>query len=235
MRRLRAVLFDLDDTLIDRRASLVGYAPRFHRDFQERLQPTSVATVERQLLRADQGGYSQGRRPHTLVAELVWSRVPDAEELADHWQQHFPRYTVPRDGLADTLRSVRALGLRTGVVTNGAVADQAAKLERIPAREYLEAIVISESAGVDKPNARIFELALQELGVSADEAWFVGDHPLNDVVGAARAGLEPVWLRGSHRWPPAEPAPGRQIDALPELVKLLHEALAPEDAEPEPS
>jgi putative hydrolase of the HAD superfamily len=52
-------------------------------------------------------------------------------------------------------------------------------------------LVDSGDVGVDKPDPRIFHIALDALGVTADRAWYVGDTPLIDVVGARRAGVHP--------------------------------------------
>jgi putative hydrolase of the HAD superfamily len=58
--------------------------------------------------------------------------------------------------------------------------------------------MISEAVGVKKPDARIFAQALAAVGCRASQAWFVGDHPVNDVLGAAAVGLRPIWLTGVH-------------------------------------
>lgn len=53
----------------------------------------------------------------------------------------------------------------------------------------------------------VFALALDQLGVSSREAWFIGDHPMNDALGAASAGLTPVWLATALPWPADTTAP----------------------------
>jgi putative hydrolase of the HAD superfamily len=120
---------------------------------------------------------------------------------------------------------LRARGLRTGVVTNGAVARQAPKVEALGLAGLLDCVIVSEAVGVQKPDRRIFRLALDALGVEPERAWFVGDNPVNDVLGAAAAGLTAVWFRGGGGWPEAHPEPSRSIDALGELVPLVDRAL----------
>lgn len=65
------------------------------------------------------------------------------------------------------------------------------------------------------------------MGCQASQAWFVGDHPVNDVLGAAAVGLRPIWLRGVHSWPSDHPMPASQIGALPELVGLVQQERNP--------
>ena len=58
----------------------------------------------------------------------------------------------------------------------------------------VECIVDSTAVGVAKPDPRIFEIALESMGVAAEDAWYVGDTPAFDVDGARNAGLRPLLL-----------------------------------------
>ena len=84
----------------------------------------------------------------------------------------------------------------------------------------MDCVVISEEVGYHKPDVRVFERALPALGCVGPEAWFVGDHPRNDIVGAAAAGLKPIWLTGIHPWPGELPQPEHSIDSLADLLEL---------------
>jgi FMN phosphatase YigB (HAD superfamily) len=98
-----------------------------------------------------------------------------------------------RSGLAD----LAATGVRLGIVSNadGMIG------ERLRAREILqvgpglgvdvECVIDSGAVGVMKPDPRIFVLALDAMGIGAADAWYLGDMPGIDVVGARRAGLRP--------------------------------------------
>ena len=108
-----------------------------------------------------------------------------------------------------------------GIVTNGGTDGQEAKVDTLGIRLYMSAVVVSETVAVEKPDRRIFELALECLGARASQSWFVGDHPVNDVMGAAQAGLHAVWKRGAHPWPTEHEEPRFQIDSLEELSGLL--------------
>jgi putative hydrolase of the HAD superfamily len=72
-----------------------------------------------------------------------------------------------------------------------------------------------------KPAPRIFQYALEEIGCLAGETLFVGDHPMNDVLGSVEAGLIPVWLEGIHVWPSPHAAPARRIRALSEILEFI--------------
>jgi putative hydrolase of the HAD superfamily len=64
--------------------------------------------------------------------------------------------------------------------------------------QLFDAIVISEEVGVRKPDRRIFDLTLTRLGVEADDAVFVGDHPETDIRGAQEAGMRAIWKRDDY-------------------------------------
>ena len=64
-------------------------------------------------------------------------------------------------------------------------------------RPFFDAVVVSGDVGVKKPDPAIFTPALEQTGLTTDEALFVGDSPEDDVAGARAAGLQPVLIRRS--------------------------------------
>jgi putative hydrolase of the HAD superfamily len=218
----QAILFDLDETLTDRRQSIEHYAEYFHCDFAHHLASTAVSTIATALLTADVRGY----RPRDEVLRdfsqrLPWRTVPDVSRLRRHWETCFPRSVVAHAGLKETLSALHARGIHLGIVTNGEVQFQEPKITQLAIACYLSTVVISEAVQVQKPDPRIFAHALAKLGCTAVHTWFVGDHPINDVLGAAAVGLRPIWLTGVQPWPPEHPAPRWQIAALGELLTMV--------------
>ncbi len=217
-----AILFDLDGTLDDRPLSIARYAVPFRSSFAERLAELELAELAAALQRADGDGY---RLRETVCAELLqalpWRSLPDLPRLVEHWYEWFPLSTAPREGLIEVLQMLASRGIKLGVVTNGGVRIQQAKLTALGVEPYLSAVVISEAAGIAKPDAAIFRLALAQLGCEPGEAWFVGDHPVNDVLGASAAGLRGIWLPTLHPWPAGQPEPWRTISALPDVLPLI--------------
>jgi putative hydrolase of the HAD superfamily len=134
---------------------------------------------------------------------------------------------VARTGLAATLSTLHAQGIRLGIVTNGEVQFQEPKIERLAITHYLSTVVISEAVQVQKPDPRIFAHALAQIGCRASETWFVGDHPVNDVLGAAAVGLRAIWLTGVCPWPPDCPESQWQIATLGDIVELVHSERRP--------
>ena len=125
----------------------------------------------------------------------------------------------PMPGSADGVRAVKEAGIQVAVVSNadGNVADD---LAAAGFGELFDVIVDSTVVGVSKPDPAIFSFALDALGVSAEDAWYVGDSPLFDLGGAQAAGMaefvliDPVGIHDGYQ---------PSVKSLEELVGLLGE------------
>ena len=189
------------------------------------MQRTRAGTTH--VLRLDRLPDGDGTEEETLrnfSQRLPWRTVPHVSHLRRHWETCFPLAVVAREGLAETLSALHALGIRLGIVTNGEVPFQEPKIRQLAIGRYLSTVVISEAVHVWKPDPRIFMQALAEVSCTARHTWFVGDDPIDDVLGAAGIGLRPIWLTGVQPWPPEHPAPTWQIAALGELVTMARRA-----------
>jgi putative hydrolase of the HAD superfamily len=217
----RAVLFDLDDTLIDRPATVRVFTERLVSDFGEELPPCDLASLSCLVQLADRGGYrTREELARGLVGGLPWRTPPTPERLADYWAKNFGRCSTASAEAVPLVRRLRARGIKTGIVTNGPPS-QHVKIDALGVRSLVDVIVVSDEVGCRKPDPAIFRIALRELDVAPGEAWFIGDHPFNDVLGASGAGLRAVWLRRLIAWPEGHPGPGATINALGELDALL--------------
>jgi putative hydrolase of the HAD superfamily len=218
---IRAVLFDLDDTLTDRLASLARYAPLFLQAFRQRLHPIDTRALVAALSAVDRQGYN-AQRSQEAVQLPIWRSAPSPRELDAHWLQHFAACAAPRSDAQRTLVALRGAGLRLAVVTNGLSISQRTKLQAMGFTDRVDVIVVSEEVGVKKPALRIFAHALDGLsGLTPRQCLFVGDNPYNDIVGASDFGMHAVWLATSVTWPTDLPAPRYQIAELAEVLQLL--------------
>ncbi|MDH3603764.1 MAG: HAD family hydrolase [Candidatus Tectomicrobia bacterium] len=216
-----AVLFDLDCTLVDRLEQTRRYAVQFAAHFRDHLvhaDPVHLADV---ILAADGLGYRPATRFADMIEQLQWHYRPALVDLESHWYAHFASLAVAMDGAVEVLAALQTKGLSLGIITNGSVGSQRTKIDQLGLQTYCQAIVISEAVGMKKPDPAIFQHALDALGVPPASAWFVGDHPVNDIAGAQRAGLTPVWLAGSHPWPSDREPPPYRITHVSELLPLM--------------
>jgi putative hydrolase of the HAD superfamily len=128
----------------------------------------------------------------------------------------------PFEDVLPTLDTLRRLGVRLVVVTNGASDTQREKLDVMDITRRVDAIVVSAEVGVAKPDPAIFEAALAASGVRADRAAHVGDSLKADVGGALASGVRAIWLNreGAELLVDA-PRPDHVIRSLDELPTLL--------------
>ena len=144
-----------------------------------------------------------------------------AAAVRDRSLRHLIETSAPLAGVEAVLSDLRATH-RLAVVTNGGGDIQPARLAFSGLDRYVELLVTSSDVDLGKPDARIFEYALQRLGVSANEAWMVGDSLDSDVAGALNAGVTGVWLNpNGHPRGPVQPQAHHVIESLCELRGLL--------------
>ncbi len=109
-------------------------------------------------------------------------------------------WVEPVPGSGEGLQALADTGVRLGIVSNadGLMAQRLAELELCQVGPGvgvdIECVVDSGDVGVMKPDPRIFEAAVDLLGLNVDQVWYVGDMPAIDVVGALRAGIRPFLM-----------------------------------------
>lgn len=131
-------------------------------------------------------------------------------------------------GAADTLRALKSLGYPVGLVADGHLESFQNVLGHHGLLELFDARSISEQVGVEKPDARMFRCALDELGISPEaygQVLMVGNHLARDIKGANDLGLVSVWLDWAPRRPkiPADPSeqPRYTIKTPADLLPLI--------------
>jgi putative hydrolase of the HAD superfamily len=233
---IRAVLWDVDDTLFDYIGSdragalahiqaeglLSRYGPA------ERALERWRAVMERQFARflAGELGFLEHRRER---ARAFLGR-PLSDEEADAW---FARYIALYEKawrlFPDAVPALDALtpGYRHGVLSNSSAANQDRKLRRLGIRDRLEVLLCADALGCAKPAPEAFLAGCEALGLPPREVAYVGDRWDTDARGADEAGLRGIWLdrRGvgaeGEEGPWAEGRGVRRIGALSELLPLL--------------
>lgn len=137
-----------------------------------------------------------------LLEGLGVSDARTVERVAEWRRTYNPPVGVwsTRDPQAlEALALVRRSGARTAAISNSN-GSALSMLTAVGLGPYLEFVVDSGEVGVEKPNPRIFELALDRAGVAASDAAYIGDFYSIDVRGAAAAGLRPVLLDPGGFW-----------------------------------
>jgi putative hydrolase of the HAD superfamily len=218
---VRAVLFDLDDTLMDgtaaAEAGIDGLLARCPPPPPDRA--AAVAAWDA-AFRLTFPRYLSGELTHEesyatrmrAWADAMTVAIPAGAEMA--WCEYYlAGYQAGWAAFADVAPCLGALGgFRLGVITNGYGGQQRAKLAALGLDGRFEVVIASGDAGFAKPDPRIFRLAASRLGVAPGDCLMVGDNPDTDVAGALGAGMRAVWLNRR-----ADPA---ARDGVPELATL---------------
>lgn len=221
-RSIKAVLFDLDDTLNDRPACWMRFLS--HLKTQNHLNEVDLAPAHALIVKEDRGGLREKGELFTILStELKWADAMDASRLESIWRDAFPGCMVARDELIETLTTLKKKKkLKLGVVSNGQAVMQNAKIDALKIRGLVDVISISETLGVAKPDRAIFNATLAPMKVLPEQALYVGDHPENDIVAAAATGMRTAWLSNGRRWPAAlMPRPNYTIGSLAEVLESL--------------
>jgi putative hydrolase of the HAD superfamily len=215
------LLIDLDNTLIDR----AGAFDRWAREFA-----AAHGGDADWLVTVDGDGFE----PRDLVAARIAQRFglnhQGERAILAELRAGLVRQLVPDDAVTGALRRARAAGWVPFVVTNGTVQQQERKLRHTGLDREVAGWVISEGAGVRKPDPAIFRLAGQKAGQALDGAVMIGDSAEADVGGARGSGLSSVWLHRGRPWPEAAFAPDHVADSFPHAIDIVLGARAPGEA-----
>jgi HAD superfamily hydrolase (TIGR01549 family) len=209
----RAVLFDLDDTLFDHRQCArmaLSELHSAHTSFQstafeefERLHATLLEDLHRRVMTGELA-LDDARQERFRRLFLAVGNNPDDDvvmQAAVAYRDGYRKVRQPVAGAARLLSLVKERAL-VGIVSNNLLEEQRDKLRHCRLDIYVDVLVVSEEAGMSKPDPKIFAIALDRLGCTATDAVMVGDSWAADVVGAHAAGIRPIWFN-----PEGKPAP----------------------------
>ncbi|USB33381.1 HAD family hydrolase [Paenibacillus sp. YPG26] len=194
---IKAVVFDLDGTLLDRDTSLKQFVLNQH-DRIEALHSVDKVEYAARFIELDSKGYIWKDKVYfSLINEYRISGVSADDLLADYIK-NFRYHCTPFPNLKQLLDFITSKEVRIAMITNGFGDFQLGNVDALGISDYFEFIMVSELEGIRKPDEEIFRRALSRLGIKASEAIYVGDHPDNDVKASMRAGMKGIWKSDSY-------------------------------------
>ena len=140
--------------------------------------------------------------------------VDDPHLAGDRLERGYGLWNQALEGVSTAVESLRDSGVRVAVVSNsdGSVRGS---LGQAGLLDLFEFVIDSHEVGVAKPDPKIFQAALERMGLEPSNAWYVGDSVFHDINGAGAAGLARAWLVDPYGLGPADVS---RITSVAELV-----------------
>ncbi|WP_418909129.1 HAD family hydrolase [Glutamicibacter endophyticus] len=211
--KIEGVLFDIDDTLVDlRQAAIDGFIATLGQAGAH-LEPQQLRVIAEDFADDAAGAYERymageltflGQRQVRVDRAYRQAGLPapsgtDIERWASDYENRVQSQWRPFTDVHAHLDVLSSLGLSFGAVSNNVESYQRNKLLRSGLTDFA-VVVGSDTAGAPKPDPAPFLEGCRQLGSTPQTTLYVGDNPINDVVGAQTAGLRAVLLdrEGSH-------------------------------------
>jgi putative hydrolase of the HAD superfamily len=215
---LRAVLFDLDDTLFDHRVCARTALTTLHEAYDafrnrpfEEVERLHASFLEQLHVRVTSGELplEQARRERFRRLFTAVGVTPSDDVVVEAAETYRGGYMKIRRAVAGAAALLAAVKERSqvGIVSNNLLEEQQGKLRQCGLDRFVDELVVSEETGMSKPDPRIFQIALDRLGCRADDVVMVGDSWAADVIGARAAGIRAIWFNPEHL-PTPEPDAG---------------------------
>ncbi len=192
---IKVVLFDLDNTLLNRDKSVLHFVESQYERLYQYIGHIPKEKYITRFIELDDRGYVwkdivyQRLMEDFLINGITW------QELLQDYLHNFKFSCIPFEYLDDMLNELKDNDLTLGIITNGHGKFQMDNIKYLGIVKYFETILISEWEGIKKPNPLIFKRAARRLGVIPNQCLFVGDHPENDVKAAKNVGMKSIWKR----------------------------------------
>lgn len=225
----KTILFDLDDTLLDFKSSesqalQLLYENYYKHHTTEEHFTSQYHEVNKTLWSALEEGTITIDHIHDKRFEIIAQRLfltIDSTNISQFY--HNLLGTIPDllDGTQETLDHLKKTH-HIGVITNGFTDVQKAKYKKFSFETWCKTFVVSQEVRIAKPDKKIFDIALQELGASKKHTLMVGDSLSSDFKGALNAGIDFCWFNQHNLQLPKDlPAPKFTIGSIKELPALL--------------
>lgn len=185
---IKAVVFDLDDTLISEKQYIKSGFKHIARIIGRKYN-VSLGSVYGSLLRL-----------FKTSTENVFNRLLDQYEfvysedlilyLVNEYRNHNPKLEFYED-VVPCLEYLKTKGIRTGIITDGYVESQKIKLNSVKAYDYFDCIIITDELGEEywKPHPRAFKMMRSALNITFSEMIYVGDNPKKDFLAGNELGI----------------------------------------------
>lgn len=240
---LRAVIFDMDETLIDwsrRRGewndiSREHLRPIYNHLKSEGYRLPSLDKVVQKYGERTREAWNAMNPPHwdcppqfSVLHQVLVDLGLSLDEINLQLLEELFAWDAipgvePFEDAVEVLHTLRSAGLRTGLLTNAMMPMRMrdAELRAYGLLDYLDVRLTAGDVGKFKPHPQVFRVVLEQLGVSPVNAVFVGDSPQHDVAGAQAVGMRAIWVRRADAVLTDSIKPNAIVDSLSSILSIL--------------
>lgn len=220
--RYEKILMDIDDTLFDFQAGNKNAVAQLMAELG--LSSPTVFEEYQAINHACWQALERGEMTQEVLHVERFRRFlagkgrnDDPKPISARFAELLGEQVIPLPGAMETLKTIcdqRSVVL----LTNGITVIQKKRLSLSPIRDWISGIVISQEAGVAKPDPRIFEMALGDT--KPGRALMVGDSAQSDIRGANLAGIDACWFNPKGKSLPEGVRAEYEIKEIGELVRI---------------
>lgn len=218
---IKAILFDLDDTLADRKISMRKYGEKFIKKYCGTLEKKEIVKRVDYFIKLDGKGYKDKFVMYEkLINEWKLDKSLTAKSLYTEWTTDFHESYILFNSSLKILTDLKPK-YTLGLLTNGSRLCQRSKIKAVDIEKYFNEIIVSREEGIAKPDKEVYFRLCNRLGVEPNECIFVGDNYNTDILGAINANITAVWINTDFKGDLQEEEYGYQISTIDNLHLVL--------------
>jgi haloacid dehalogenase superfamily, subfamily IA, variant 3 with third motif having DD or ED/haloacid dehalogenase superfamily, subfamily IA, variant 1 with third motif having Dx(3-4)D or Dx(3-4)E len=218
LEEIKCILFDLDNTLIDRQmAAYLTYQAIIHEDFPD-LSEEEILKIVSEIMVWDGEGHIDKELVFTPYIEKYGIQNKTWKTYHEIWPIELPKYTIEFPDSCEVLEYVKQK-YRIGLVTNGSVESQSEKINHTDLARHFEMILIPAEIGLQKPDERVFLEACRRMDVKPEACIFIGDGLKTDIIGSSSVGMKTIWVHPDVKR--TSDLPWQRIYRIKDLLEIL--------------
>ena len=221
----KGFLFDLDDTLIDRK-NAYEYMYKIFYDSHKEISDSMSWKIAKEFFWSLSPNGAADQKKSIEAINKKWPSIPnDPIGFKKFYFETMIEGLNPLPNSFKFIKKLNTLGIKWGIVTNGDHY-QFKKVEKVGWGKIIPFLLASDIYGAKKPDPMIYHEAVRLLDIGKtkkdySEILLIGDNPYTDILGAQNVGMKTAWIKMGKNYPNDAPYPDLIINSVEELFDLL--------------
>jgi len=218
---MKAVIFDVDNTLYDTKQYFYGGFRKISMYLSEKYKFDNEKIVK-DLIKIWEENTSM--YPHIFDDFLKKYNIEEDVMKIVRVFNSYDGDLKPYDDVIGLLKTLRDKDYRLGIITDGNVQRQKNKIKKLGVASFFDYILYTKEVGCSKPSTIPFEKMMKELEVKPDETFYIGDNPVLDFEGAKKTGMKTVRvLKGEFKNLKTSEYVDFETDSFKEILSIIDE------------